>query len=64
MPPEIINLLNKEVNAALAKQTVKARLADLGIMPMPMSTAACRNFIADEAEKWSNVIRGANIKAD
>jgi tripartite-type tricarboxylate transporter receptor subunit TctC len=63
-PPEIIDLLNNEVNAALAKQTVKTRLADLGIMPMPMSPDACQKFIADETEKWSKVIRAANIKAD
>lgn len=63
-PPAIVGLLNEEVDAALTEPTVKARLADLGITPMPMSPSACQKFIASETEKWSKIIRAANIKAD
>ena len=63
-PPEIIDTLNKEVNAALAEPEIKARLADLGAAPLAGSPADFAKFIATEAEKWSKVIRAANIKVD
>jgi tripartite-type tricarboxylate transporter receptor subunit TctC len=63
-PVEIIDKLNKEINAALADPGIKARLADLGNEPMPMTAAGFGNFIADETEKWGKVIRAANIKAE
>ena len=63
-PPEIIDKLNKEINAALADPKIKARLADLGSEPMPMTPAAFGKFIAEETEKWGKVIRAANIKAE
>ena len=63
-PPEIVDKLNKEINAGLADPTIKARIADLGGVPMPMSPAEFGKFIADETEKWGNVIRMANIKAE
>jgi tripartite-type tricarboxylate transporter receptor subunit TctC len=43
---------------------MKARLADLGGVPMPMTPAEFGKFIVDETEKWGKVIRAANIKAD
>ena len=58
---EIVARLNKEINAALADPTIKARLADLGSMPTPMSPAAFEKLIAAETEKWGKVIRKANI---
>jgi len=61
-PVEIIDKLNKEINAALADPGIKARLADLGNEPMPMTAAGFGKFIADETEKWGKVIRVANIK--
>jgi tripartite-type tricarboxylate transporter receptor subunit TctC len=61
-PTEIIDKLNKEINDALADPKMKARLADLGGTPMPMTPADFRKFIADETEKWGKVIRAANIK--
>ena len=64
VPAEIVDLLNREVNAALAEPTIKAKLADLGIAPMPMSPAECQKFIIDETEKWAKVIKFAGIKAD
>ena len=63
-PAEIVEKLNKEINAALADHKVKARLADLGGTPMPMTPANFGGLIADETEKWGKVIRAANIKAE
>ena len=62
-PAEIIDRLNKEINAALADPKMKARLADLGAVAMPMTSAEFGTFIADETEKWAKVIRMAHIKA-
>ena len=62
-PAEIVDKLNKEINAALANATIKARLADLGGVPMPMSPTEFGKLIA-ETEKWGKVIRAANIKAE
>jgi tripartite-type tricarboxylate transporter receptor subunit TctC len=61
-PAEIIDKLNREVNAALADPRVKARFADLGGMALAGSPAEFGRFIADETEKWGKVIRAANIK--
>jgi tripartite-type tricarboxylate transporter receptor subunit TctC len=63
-PPEIIDKLNKEINVALADSQMKARLADLSAAPLAGSPADFGRFIAAEAEKWSKVIRAANIKVD
>jgi tripartite-type tricarboxylate transporter receptor subunit TctC len=63
-PPEIVSILNKEVNAALADAAFKARLADLGADPFANSPAGFGKFIAEYIEKWSKVIRAANIKAE
>ena len=63
-PPEIIAVLNKEVNAALADATFKARLADLGVEPFPNSPAEFGKFIVEYTEKWAKVIRTAGIKAE
>ena len=62
-PSEIVNKLNKEINAGLADPTMKARLAYLGAVPMPMTPAEFGKFMADETEKWGKVIRAADIKA-
>jgi tripartite-type tricarboxylate transporter receptor subunit TctC len=61
-PTEIVNKLNKEINAGLADPKIKARLADLGGTPLVGSPADFGKFIADETEKWAKVIRSANIK--
>ena len=63
-PAEIVERLNREINAALADPGVKALLADLGNEPMPMTPAGFGKFIADETEKWGKVIRAANVKAE
>jgi tripartite-type tricarboxylate transporter receptor subunit TctC len=63
-PAEIIDKLNKEINAALADPKLKARLADVGGTPLVGSPADFGKFIADETEKWAKVIRAANMKPE
>ena len=63
-PADIIDKLNTEMNAALADPAIQARLADLGSVPLSMSPADYRTFIAAETEKWAKVIKFAGIKAD
>jgi tripartite-type tricarboxylate transporter receptor subunit TctC len=63
-PPEIIDNLNKQINAALAEPKIKARLADLGAATLAGSPADFGKLISEEAEKWGKVIRAANIKAE
>ena len=63
-PAEIIEKLNKEVNAALADPRMKARIVDLGGDVLALSPADFGKLIADETEKWGKVIRALNIKAD
>jgi len=62
MPAEIIEKLNKEINAALADTKVRSRLADLGGTVFLFSPAEFRTFIAAETEKWAEVVRRAQIK--
>jgi tripartite-type tricarboxylate transporter receptor subunit TctC len=61
-PTEIVDKLNKEINAALADPKMKAQLADLGGMVLALSSVEFGKLIAEETEKWSSVIRAANIK--
>jgi tripartite-type tricarboxylate transporter receptor subunit TctC len=61
-PAEIVDKLNKEINAGLADPKMKARLAELGGMVLAGSPADSAKLIADETEKWGKVIRAANIK--
>ena len=61
-PAEVIDRLNKEVNAALADPKLKARLADLGGTPFGGSSAEFGKLMADETEKWGKVVRFAGIK--
>jgi len=63
-PAEIVDRLNKEINAALADPKTKARLADFGGTPFIGSPADFGKLIADETEKWGKVVRAANIKPD
>jgi tripartite-type tricarboxylate transporter receptor subunit TctC len=61
---EIVDRLNKEINAALADPKLKARLADLGAEPMSMTPAEFGKFIDDETKKWAKVIKFSGIKLD
>jgi tripartite-type tricarboxylate transporter receptor subunit TctC len=62
-PAEIVDKLNKEINAALDDPKMKARIADLGGTPFPGSPAAFGKHLADETEKWAKVIKFAGLKA-
>jgi tripartite-type tricarboxylate transporter receptor subunit TctC len=61
-PADIVDAINKTVNAGLADPAFKARLGDLGGVPMPMTTAQFGKFIADDIGKWAKVIKFADIK--
>jgi tripartite-type tricarboxylate transporter receptor subunit TctC len=63
-PTDIVEKLNKEINAALADPRMKQRLLDLGGAPLPLTPFAFGKLIADDTEKWAKVIRAANIKAE
>ncbi len=63
-PPEVVDKLNKEINAGLANPDLKARLADLGGIAIGGSPVDFGKLIADETEKWGKVVRAANIKAE
>jgi tripartite-type tricarboxylate transporter receptor subunit TctC len=62
--PEIIDELHKEINAALADPTLKTRLTELGYTVFTSSPAEFGEFIADQTERWANVIRTAKIKVE
>jgi tripartite-type tricarboxylate transporter receptor subunit TctC len=62
-PAEIVDRLNREINAALADPKMKARLADLGGEALPGSPAQFAKLMANDAEKWGKVIRAANMMA-
>jgi tripartite-type tricarboxylate transporter receptor subunit TctC len=61
---EIIDKLNREINAILADPKVKPRLADLGGTVLPGSPGDFDKLMAEETEKWGKVIRAANIKPE
>jgi tripartite-type tricarboxylate transporter receptor subunit TctC len=64
-PAEVIDILNKEINAGLADTKMKARFTDLGgYTPFASSPAELRKFIADDVEKWAKVFRPASIKPE
>ena len=60
--PEIIARLNREVGEGLAQPDIKARLADVGTVPMVLSPGEFRAYIAAEFEKWDKVVKVAGIK--
>jgi tripartite-type tricarboxylate transporter receptor subunit TctC len=60
-PPEIIDKLNKEINAALGDPKIKARLAELGGMLIPGSPADFGKLVADETDKWAKVIKTGGV---
>ena len=63
-PAEIVERLNKEVNAGLSDPRIRQRLLDLGLLIGGGSPADYGQFIAGEIEKWAKVIRAAGIKAE
>jgi tripartite-type tricarboxylate transporter receptor subunit TctC len=63
-PDAIIEKLNAATSACVADATLKSRLLNLGVEPMPMSVANFRKFVADEIAKYAKVIQFANIKVE
>ena len=63
-PPEVIDTLNKQINAALADPTMRQRFTELGCGVFTGSPADFQKFIANETEKWEKVIKFAGVKAD
>jgi tripartite-type tricarboxylate transporter receptor subunit TctC len=63
-PPEIIDKLNKEINAGIADPKISARLKDLGGIMLPGSAADFGKLIAGETEKWAKVVKFSGAKAN
>jgi len=63
-PAEIVERLNREVNAALADPAVKVRMTDLGSDPLPGSVADFARLVDEETEKWAKVVKFSGLKAE
>jgi tripartite-type tricarboxylate transporter receptor subunit TctC len=63
-PAEIVDRLNKEINAAIADPKMHERFAAIGGEPLPGTPAAFGQLIAEETEKWAKVVRAAGIKPE
>jgi tripartite-type tricarboxylate transporter receptor subunit TctC len=61
-PAEIVERLNKDINAILAEPTMKARVSDLGMTPHVVTPASYAKLIADETEKWGKVVKFSSAK--
>jgi tripartite-type tricarboxylate transporter receptor subunit TctC len=61
-PHDIVERLNREINAVLADANAKARLGELGGQPFPGTPADFGKFVAAETEKWGKVVRKAELK--
>jgi tripartite-type tricarboxylate transporter receptor subunit TctC len=64
IPSEVVDKLNKEINAALADPKIKTQLTDLGGTSLALSPGEFGKLIADDTDKWGKVIRAANIKPE
>jgi len=63
-PPEIVEMLNREINAGLADPRIRARMADLGSVPLALTPKEFGELLANDTEKWGRVVRAANIKPE
>ena len=63
-PPEVIDRLNREVNAALADPAIKARLVDLGGILIGGTPDTFRKLLVEDTERWAKVIKAAGVKID
>jgi len=63
-PADIIDMLNKELNAGLADSKIRARIVELGGTVLGGSPAAFGTILADATEKWARVIKSAGIKVE
>jgi tripartite-type tricarboxylate transporter receptor subunit TctC len=64
VPADIVERLNREINAALADPDTKAKFAKLGGQPSPGTPAEFGKFVAAETDKWGKVVRQAGAKAE
>jgi tripartite-type tricarboxylate transporter receptor subunit TctC len=63
-PAEIVERLNRDVNAGLADPGIRRKLADLGGTPMPMTSAEFGKLIVDETDRWGKLVRKFDMKAE
>ena len=63
-PPEIVNKLSQAVHEVVQTPELKARLADLGIIAIGSTPEETKTFLKDEINKWGQVIKTANVKAE
>ena len=63
-PAEVVDRLNKAINDSLADAKTKARLDELGNVPMPMTPGEFGKFVAEETEKWAKIVKLAGLKPD
>jgi tripartite-type tricarboxylate transporter receptor subunit TctC len=63
-PAQIIETINRQINAGLADTTMRTRIAEIGGAPLPLSPAGFAQFLSEEIEKWAKVVRAANLGAD
>jgi tripartite-type tricarboxylate transporter receptor subunit TctC len=62
--PEIVNILNKEINIVLADAKMNGRIADLGMTVFSGASADLGKFVADETDKWAAVVKSSGAKPD
>jgi tripartite-type tricarboxylate transporter receptor subunit TctC len=63
-PVEIIDKLNREINASLADPRIRARIADLGNTPLALSPTEYGKLLVEETKKWAKVVKFAGIKPE
>jgi tripartite-type tricarboxylate transporter receptor subunit TctC len=63
-PADVVEILNKSIAAGLANPKMRAKLAEFGGVPMPMSPAEFGKFVADDTVKWAKVVRAANLSVE
>ena len=63
-PPDIVEKLNKEINAVLADPAMEARIANFGYTAFASSSAEFGKFIAEDIQKWAKVVKFAGIRPD
>ncbi len=64
IPADVVEVLNKAFNAALADPKIQQRIKELGGKPTPMTPAQFGKLVADETEKWGKVVKAANISVE